>query len=193
MVSFADSRAAYAALVGLVGLERVVEAVISKRNLARALARGGVVGEAALHRRSVAFHVAFLLACPLEVWLLHRPWRPALGMAMLGTLVLTMGLRYWAVCTLGERWNVYVVCVPGDAVVTRGPYRWLRHPNYLAVLVELPALALVHGAWLSAVMFGVGNALHVAERIEAEERLLRRHTDYDRAMHDRPPLLPRCS
>jgi methyltransferase len=192
MVNLADSRVLYTVLVGLVALERSLESVISKRNLARALARGAVLGDSALHRCSVALHAAFLVACPLEVWFLHRPWRPAFGLPMLGLLVLTMALRYWAVWTLGDRWNVLVVCVPGDATVTGGPYRWLRHPNYLAVLLELPALALVHGAWLTAIVFGLGNAGHVAQRIQAEENLLRRHTDYDQAMKDRPSLLPRC-
>lgn len=186
-----DTRLLYTALVGLVGLERLVELAISRRHLRRALARGGVVEGPASRRRSVAFHVTFLAACPLEAWGLDRPWRPALGFAMLTVLAITMALRYWAVGTLGERWNIWVVCVPGDATVTGGPYRWLRHPNYLAVLFEVPALALVHGAWFTAAAFGIGDVLLLAQRIRLEEGLLCRHTDYDRTMADRSRLLPR--
>lgn len=120
----------------------------------------------------VLMHAAFLVACPLEVWLLHRPWRPPLGWAMLAVVGTTMGLRYWVVATLGDRWNTRVLCIPGEPPIERGPYRWVRHPNYVAVVLELIALPLVHGAWLTAVVFTLWNTRVLQLRLRTEEAAL---------------------
>jgi methyltransferase len=85
------------------------------------------------------------------------------------------GLRYWTITTLGERWTTRVLVRPGVPLVTRGPYRWLRHPNYLAVVIEIAALPLVHGAWLTAVIFSVLNAALLMVRIAAENEALGAH------------------
>jgi methyltransferase len=138
----------------------------------------------------VAVHATFLIACPLEVVALDRPFVPLLGVSMLVLLAGAMALRYWAIATLGPRWTTKIVVVPGLPVVTRGPYRWLRHPNYLAVIVEVAALPLVHTAWITALVWGVANALVLRARIAAEEEALRRASDYDRAMAGRRALVP---
>jgi len=99
------------------------------------------------------------------------PW---LGWPMLALVLASQGLRWWCIATLGERWNTRVIVVPGLPLVRRGPYRWLAHPNYVAVAVEGVALPLVHTAWVTAVAFTVLNAwLLLAFRIPAEERALR--------------------
>lgn len=157
-----DSRVLYTMLVALVAAERLVELLVSRRNLARARSRGGVVESRRSYLTVAVFHAALLLACPVEVWALDRQWWPPLGVPMLGVLAATMGLRYWVIATLGESWNVRVVVVPGDPPVTRGPFRYVRHPNYLAVALEVPALALVHGAWLVGAGFGLANLLVLA-------------------------------
>lgn len=169
-------------LVALVGLERLFELRIARRNAERALARGGVeVGQG--HYRFMRWmHAAFLVACPLEVFVMGRPFLAWLGWPMLALVGGTMALRYWIVSTLGERWNTRVIVVPGDRPVRAGPYRWLRHPNYVGVIVELAALPLVHTAALTALVFGVANALLLRVRIRAEEQALREHTDWEREM-----------
>jgi len=184
-----DSRVLYTLLILAVALERAGELLLSRRNLRKALARGGVTAGDSAYRRMALFHAAFLLACPAEVWLLHRPWRPLLGYAMLATTALAMAIRYWAVRALGDHWNVRVVCIPGAPAVKAGPYRYLRHPNYLAVALELFALPLVHGAWLTALVFGTLNLAVLRERIRTEEDLLSEHTDYAAAFtRNAPPL-----
>ena len=101
----------------------------------------------------VALHTGLLAACPAEVWLADRPFVPALAWPMLAVLAAAQALRWWCIHTLGPRWNTRVIVVPGLPLVTGGPYRWrwLRHPNYVAVVAEGVALPLVHTAWVTAV------------------------------------------
>jgi len=89
----------------------------------------------------VAVHAGFLAAAPLEVFLLGRPFVPALGLPMLALVAATVALRWWVVAALGERWCTRVIVPPGAPLVTAGPYRFLRHPNYLAVALEIPPWA----------------------------------------------------
>jgi methyltransferase len=180
----------YAALVAAVGAERLVELVIAARNKRWALERGAVEAGAAHYRWIVLLHAAFLAACPLEVWLLDRPFIPALAWPMGGLLAAAMALRYWAIATLGRRWNTRILVVPGEPAVASGPYRFVRHPNYLAIVVEMVALPLVHTAWLTALAFSAANALVLRVRIRAEEAALAAHADYERRLGDRPALLP---
>ena len=168
-----DSRWAFAALFALVALERLAELVVARRNLAWARARGGrLVGEPRVWPAMVAMHALFLVVPPLEAALLDRPFRPAVGLPALGVAAAAMALRYWVIGTLGRRWSPRVVVLPGWPPVTAGPFRLLRHPNYLAVAAELAALPLVHGAWLSALLFSIANAAVLRARIRTEEQAL---------------------
>ena len=166
------SRWAFTALVLLVALERLAELVVSARHRRRLLDRGAVEVGAAHYPWMVALHSGLLVAAPAEVWLLARPLRPPLAVAMLGVVAATMALRWWVVATLGERWTTRVLVLPGGPLVVRGPFRFLRHPNYLAVALEVPALPLVHGAFATAVVFGLANLAVLATRIRAEEPAL---------------------
>ncbi|WP_049562486.1 isoprenylcysteine carboxyl methyltransferase family protein [Nonomuraea sp. SBT364] len=163
---------AYLVLIGLVVLERLAELVVARRNLAWARSRGGIEYGRRHYPWIVAAHVSLLVAAPAEVWLLDRPFLPALGWPMLALVLLAQGLRWWCIASLGRRWNTRVVVLPGVPLVGSGPYRWLRHPNYVAVVVEGIALPLVHTAWLTALAFTVANAALLTVRIRVEERAL---------------------
>jgi len=102
----------------------------------------------------------------------HRPFLPALGWTMFVLVVLSQALRWWCIATLGPRWNARVIVVPGLPLVTAGPYRWFKHPNYVAVVVEGFALPLVHTAWITALMFTVLNAALLTIRIRCENAAL---------------------
>lgn len=173
-----DTRILYLLLLAAIVVERLAELAITQRNRAWALSQGGLEVGRDHYRWMVAVHTAFLLACPAEVWLLDRPFDPRLGIPMLGLLGLSMALRYWAVATLGKRWTTRVICVPGLPVITGGPYRFVRHPNYVAVVIEILALPLVHGAWITAALFSVANLLVLRTRIRVEEAALDEHNDY---------------
>jgi len=166
--------AAYAGLIGLVACERLVEMVIARRNAAKAFAQGAVEHGQGHWPYMVALHAAFLVACPLEVWLLDRPFVPWIG-ALCGAVVLcTMGLRYWVIATLGERWNTRVIVLPDAPPIVAGPFVYFDHPNYVAVILELAALPLMHGAWITALVFGVLNLWLLSVRVDVEDRALMR-------------------
>jgi methyltransferase len=180
----------FVAVLLLVAAERVLEVVIAARNARRSLARGGVESARREHWLVVILHFPWLAAGPLEVLLFDRPFLPPLAAFCVAVVVAAMVLRYWAVATLGDRWNLRVITVPGEAAVTTGPYRYLRHPNYLAVFVELFAVPMIHTAWLTALVLGGASALATLAKIRAEERVLAAHSDYDRLLGDRRRFLP---
>ena len=186
----ADTRLFYVLLVGAVAIERGLEVLLARRNLRRVIACGGLIADRHSFWDMVAFQVAFLAACVLEIFVLGRPFLPVLGLPMLVLVAVAMTLRYWAVATLGDRWNLRVVVLPGEPVATGGPYRWVRHPNYLAVVVETVALPLVHTAWLTAAVSAVVLAPLLTRRIRLEEAALARHTDWQQAFAARGRLLP---
>lgn len=162
----------YTLLILAVAGERLVELVVSKRHARWALANGGREYGRGHYPYMVALHTALLAGCLAEVWLLDRPFLPWLGWPMLALVLASQALRWWCVATLGPRWNTLVIVVPGLPLVDRGPYRWLRHPNYLAVVVEGIALPLVHTAWLTALIFTLLNFAVLAVRIRVEDAAL---------------------
>jgi methyltransferase len=179
---------AYLALLVLIALERGVELVLSARNARTARTLGGVESGQRHYPVMASFHALFLVACAAEVVFLHRPFPGLLGWVALAAVALAQALRYWAIATLGWRWNTRIVVVPGEPPVTAGPYRWIRHPNYVAVVTEMVALPLVHGAWLTAGVFSLGNAWLLAVRIRAEERAL--GPAWEAAFAGRPRFVP---
>ena len=166
------SALAYTALIALVAAERLAELVVSNRNLRWSRQRGGIESGAGHYPAMVALHTGLLAGCLLEVWLLDRSFVPALGWPMLVLVIAAQALRWWCITTLGNQWNTRVVVVPGAPRVTSGPYRRLRHPNYVAVVAEGVALPLVHSAWLTAVVFSALNAVLLSVRIRSESRAL---------------------
>jgi len=168
-----SSEAAYTLLVLLVGVERLAELRVSMRNATWSFARGGVETGQRHYRFMVVLHTGLLAGCVSEVWLLDRPFLAWLGWPMLALVVASQALRWWCIATLGPRWNTRVIVVPGLPLVTSGPYRWFRHPNYIAVVVEGVALPLVHTAWWTAVVFTLLNAPLLTVRVRCEERALR--------------------
>lgn len=166
----------YTFLIGAVAIERFAELVVSQRNLAWSRAQGGVELGAGHYPAMVVLHTGLLIGCLAEVFFLHRPFLPWLGWPMLAVLLAAQGLRWWCITTLGPQWNTRVVVVPGVPRVTKGPYRVLSHPNYVAVVAEGVALPLVHTAWLTALAFTVLNAALLARRIDVENAALARLT-----------------
>ncbi|MFI6858395.1 isoprenylcysteine carboxyl methyltransferase family protein [Streptomyces sp. NPDC050421] len=162
----------YTALVLAVAGERLAELAVALRNTRWALARGGTESGRGHYPAMVALHTALLAGCLAEAGLTDRPFVPLLGWTMVAVVVAAQALRWWCIRTLGHRWNTRVIVVPGLPLVTGGPYRLLRHPNYVAVAAEGIALPLVHGAWVTAVLFTVLNTALMAVRVRCEEAAL---------------------
>jgi methyltransferase len=157
------------ALVLAVALERLAELLVSRRNARRLLAVGAVEAGRGHYPAMVGFHAALLVACIGEPALPPGPWPAPVAIPAAVAVLLAEGLRWWAVASLGGRWTTRVLVLPGVPPVRSGPYRWLRHPNYLAVIVEVAALPLAAGAWITAAVATVVNAVLLGVRIRAEE------------------------
>jgi methyltransferase len=136
----------------------------------------------------VTVHALFPLACAVEVLALNRGFPGVAGFAALAVALAAQLMRWWVVATLGRQWNTRIIVVPGTPPVTAGPYRFLRHPNYLAVMVEAATVPLIHGAWLSAIVFATANAALLSVRIPAEERAL--GEQYSQAFAGLPRFIP---
>lgn len=156
-------------LLLVVAAQRLAELAWSRRNERRLRARGAVEHGAGHYPLIVAVHAGLLLML-LAVAPAERP----IALPWLALLLALQPLRLWVLATLGERWTTRVLVTPGAPLVAAGPYRWLRHPNYLVVALEVPAIALAAGEPAVAVGFGLANLAVLALRIRVEERALGR-------------------
>ena len=144
----------------------------SRRNEQRLRALGAVERGRGHYPAMVAIHALWLVSTLVE-GLLRGPAPPAWWPVPLILFLIVQPLRYWAIYALGENWNVRVLVVPGSEPVSRGPYRFFPHPNYVVVAVEVLTLPLAFGAWTTALVFSTLNALFLYVRIRTENRALR--------------------
>jgi methyltransferase len=157
--------------VALVATQRLLELVLSRRNERRIRARGAVERGRGHYPLMVALH-ALWIASTLVEGIVRGPEVPALWPVPLALFLLAQALRYWAVFSLGESWNTRILVVPGAKLVRRGPYKYLDHPNYVVVVVEILAFPLIFGAWVTALVFTALNAALLYVRIREEDRAL---------------------
>ncbi len=161
-----------AGLLLVVIVQRLTELRLAKRNEAWAREQGAQEHGAGHYPLFFVLHTGWLLAWPLEAWVAG----PRFGWGWpvwLGAFVLAEALRYWAIASLGQRWNTRILVLPKSSRLRRGPYRVMGHPNYVAVVIELAALPLAFGAyWTAAVVGGLNLALLLGVRIPAEVRAL---------------------
>ncbi len=153
-------------------VQRLMELRYSRRNERRLRAKGAVERGSGHYPAMVAIH-ALWLASTLAEGFLRGPDPPSWWPVPLALFLLVQPLRYWAIFSLGENWNVRVLFVPGREPVARGPYRYFPHPNYVVVAVEVLTLPLIFGAWTTALVFSALNALFLYVRIRAENRALK--------------------
>lgn len=162
----------YLILLAALVVERMFELGLARRNARWAMRNGAIEAGQAHYRAMVAMHAAFIVACAVEAIWLPRHFPTIIAGIALGAELAAQALRYWAIATLGPRWNTRIVVMPGAKPVTGGPYRFLRHPNYLAVAIEIAAVPMIGGAIVTAIVFSIGNGILMAIRIPAEERVL---------------------
>lgn len=172
---------AFVVVVVLVALERLAELVVSNRNAAWSFRQGGRETGRGHYPVMVLLHTGFLVAMLVEAFVRRPEVSEDVAWAMVAVVVAAQGLRWWCIVTLGERWNTRVIVVPGLQPVRSGPYRFLSHPNYVAVVVEGVALPLVHEAWITALVFTVANAVLLTVRIRVENQALASLPDPGRA------------
>ena len=186
------SRAAYLALLALVGSGRLIEMRISARNQRR-LASLGVakIAEPYFHWM-VLLHIGVLVAAGFEVLLLRRPFILVLAGLMSTLFLLANLLRWWVIRSLGAHWNVQVMASGSLGIISEGPYKWVRHPNYVAVFVELVALPLIHAAWFTAVCGAAASVWVLHRRLVVEDKVLFDNPTYRTTMGAKPRFMPRA-
>lgn len=187
----AVSTAWFLGLLAAVALLRGVELWISRRHQ-RALDALGVRKTHEPHFHwMVILHTSILVGAALEVIVLDRPFIPSLALVMGTLFLLANALRWWVIRTLGDHWNVQVMESVHLGVVTGGPFRLVRHPNYAAVFTELATLPLIHTAWLTALIGSIAHAWVLSRRLAVEDAVLLADGDYRAAMAHKPRFVPR--
>jgi methyltransferase len=150
-----------------VAAQRVGELVLARRNTERLLAQGGVEHGAAHYPLLVGLHGLWLASL-----LLYVPADAALSWKLFAVFLVLQGCRVWVIASLGRFWTTRIVTLPRAPLVRRGPYRWVRHPNYLIVALEIPVLPAAFGAWEIALVLGFLNLFMLRWRIRVEEAAL---------------------
>jgi methyltransferase len=181
---------AYLGLLVLVALLRVVELQISRRHQQHLVARGAAKVNDPRFRWMVLLHTGVLVGAAAEVVFLRRPFFPLLAGTCFTLFLAANAVRWWVIRTLGEHWNVQVMNSTGLGVVTTGPFRYVRHPNYAAVFVEMLVLPLIHTAWITALVGSLAHLVVLSQRLSTEERVLFSDAQYRAAMSDKPRFLP---
>jgi methyltransferase len=181
---------AFLALLLAVGLLRIFELGVSRRHQQQMIAGGATKVKEPQFRWMVFVHTAVLIGAALEVALLHRPFIPVLAAGMLLLFFAANAVRLWVVRTMGKHWNVQIMNSASLGVVTDGPFRFVRHPNYAAVFVEMVSLPLIHTAWITAALGCVGCMATISQRITLEESVLLANPAYRTAMAGKPRFLP---
>ncbi|WP_420383648.1 isoprenylcysteine carboxyl methyltransferase family protein [Novosphingobium sp.] len=153
-------------VMGYVTLARLLEMIIARRNTGALMANGAREHAPEHYPAIIAFHVAWLAA----LWIL-APGR-ALVPLWLIVFALLQPLRVWVMAALGARWTSRILIVPGETLVTDGPFRLLRHPNYAIVVAEVATLPLAFGLWTVALVGTLVNAVLLIIRIRAEDAAL---------------------
>lgn len=154
-------------VVALIALQRLAELALARRNTQALLAEGAVETGARHYPLFVALHASWLGAILLSV----PPSAPVYLVPLLGLGLLMLG-RLWVMASLGRYWTTRIITLPQAPLVRKGPYRWVRHPNYLIVSGEIALAPLAFGAWETAVVFSVLNGALLAHRIAVEDKTL---------------------
>jgi methyltransferase len=163
---------AFTILIISVAIERVVELTVSKRNLAWSKDHGAIEFGFGHYPFMVILHTCLLVGSLAEIYISKPKLIPGLAWTMFVLVVASQILRWWCVITLGKRWNTRIVIVPNVPAVTSGPYKFLAHPNYIAVIVEGFALPMVGFSWITATVFTALNIPLLTVRIRAENKAL---------------------
>lgn len=166
MIGWAAAHWAWA-LLALIGVQRLAELALARRNTARLLAEGAQEHGAAHYPFFVLLHGGWLLAMAL----LTDP-APTFSWPLALAFVLLFAARFWVIVSLGRYWTTRIITLPGKPLVRRGPYRLIRHPNYLVVALEVPLVPLLLGLPGVALAFGLLNLALLAWRIRAEDHAL---------------------
>jgi len=181
---------AFLGLLVAVAALRIVELQISKRHQREMIARGAAKVVEPRFRWMVILHTALLIGAAAEVVFLSRPFLPVLAAVMFVIFLAANIVRWWVIRTLGNHWNVQVMDSTSLGVISSGPFRYVRHPNYAAVFAEMLALPLIHTAWITAIVGSLAHIVVLSMRLSTEERVLLANPEYQATMATKPRFIP---
>jgi methyltransferase len=175
--------------IALVIMQRIVEVMIANGNARWIKSQGGYEVGKEHYKYIVVLHALFFVSLIIEVTVIDSGfvfWT----VAPLIIFLLAQFGRVWALSALGRFWNTRIMILPGAKVVAKGPYRYLRHPNYVIVVTELACLPLIFQAYWTAILFTIMNALVLSIRIKVEEKALEDVTNYKDVFKKRKRFVP---
>lgn len=175
--------------ISLVVVQRVVEVLIANRNAKWIKGQGGYEAGREHYKYIVALHMLFFLSLLIEVSITKHTFI-VWSIFPLAVFILAQIGRVWALASLGRFWNTRIMILPGAKVVAKGPYRFLRHPNYAIVVTEIACLPLIFQAYWTAILFTILNAFILSIRIQVEERALEEATNYQKTFEKRKRFIP---
>ncbi|EIT86515.1 isoprenylcysteine carboxyl methyltransferase [Fictibacillus macauensis ZFHKF-1] len=170
--------------------ERLIELLVAKRNEKKMLRSGGYEVGRGHYRYMVLLHSCFLGSLILEV-VGYGAKPPQWTWVLLGLFFTLQAGRIWCISSLGVYWNTKIMILPGAHVIEKGPYRWLRHPNYVIVSLEIVCIPLIFGAYVTALVFSVLNMIILFIRIPMEEKALQQATDYTVCFQEKKRFVPK--
>ncbi|MCY9190729.1 isoprenylcysteine carboxyl methyltransferase family protein [Bacillus mojavensis] len=162
-------------LITVLTAQRAAEMAVARRNEQKVKKQGAIECGERHYPYIITMHILFFLSLITEVLLLHKQpssWWSGIAAAILAV----QAIRYWALCSLGAYWNTKILVVPGAELVKKGPYKWLKHPNYTVVVLEIILIPLLYQAYFTMCLFSLLNAVMLSVRIRAEEQALREYT-----------------
>ena len=157
--------------ISLVVFQRIAELIVAKRNERIARREGAVEFDRKGYKVIVAMHIAFLISIVAEYVFLNRTVNSH-WIVLITLFLLAQILRYWAIASLGKHWNTKILVIPGSGLIRKGPYNYISHPNYIAVIIEIAALPLIFSCYITFLVFSVLNLLVLKRRIRIEEEAL---------------------
>lgn len=175
-------------IVSFVIAQRLIEVLIAKRNAKIMLSKGAFEVGASHYPFMILLHVTFFISLITEVLLFNRTLSP-LFIYLIVLFGFVQLLRIWCLTSLGSYWNTKIIVLPGANVVKKGPYVYIRHPNYLVVCIEILVLPIIFQAYFTAICFTILNIIMLSVRIPIEEKALREVTDYEKTFQNNITLL----
>jgi methyltransferase len=164
-------------IIAIVIIQRLVELIIANRNEKWMRSQGAFEAGAVHYPIMVTMHIAFFISLLVEVLVTNKPLSP-LWIPLLSLFLIAQIARVWCLASLGTFWNTKIIILPGADVVKKGPYKFIRHPNYVIVATELLVLPLIFSAYFTAIVFSLLNIWMLSVRIPVEEKALTEVTNY---------------
>ena len=158
-------------IIAILGIQRLIELLIARRNERIVKSNGAREYDQKGYKLIVLMHIAFFISLISEYVsfgkTLNHYWIPLVIL-----FLLAQALRYWAITSLGYYWNTKILVTPNTSPISRGPYKYIRHPNYLAVIVEIAVIPLIFSCYLTSIIFTILNLIVLRRRIQIEEHAL---------------------